>query len=210
MIRFNFRGTIMDIPREEFAKAQDQYFLANMINDIGEFTDEEKEQGIFINEDPAYARCIINSIIQKELTMDLNLDPNGVYVLADKWCCPHWFMSEIEKRDRYKNMVTQYDYLKDMAFSLYQCTNCKVGFKLSENHSKACRFHSGKICFSSNTWQCCGKSFHHSESDENRVNDGCKIGWHVPDIFTSSIMDRIKMFHKIVEKENKLMRTTEL
>ena len=209
MIKFNFRGTFIEIPREEFAKTQDQYFLGNMINDIYESTEEEVKE-IYINEDPDYARCIINSMIQREVIMDVNLDANGVYLLGDKWCCPHWFLSEIEKRDRYKNMVTQYDYLKDMTFALYQCKNCKAGFKLSENHSQACTYHASFISQNTNTWTCCAKYYGANTSEENKVKDGCKIGWHVPDVFHPQILKTMELFHKIFMGEKSKRQSTDI
>ena len=59
---------------------------------------------------------------------------------------------------------------------IYQCINCKIGYKLSENTSTSCKFHSGEIIqpFSSTLakMSCCGIT-------SNISTQCCKTGYHI-------------------------------
>ena len=76
--------------------------------------------------------------------------------------------------------------------SVFQCKNCNVGFKLSENTSTSCKYHKLNYNFVVSSWSCCGK---------NKDCNGCSVGYHVPSIH--DIRAYVDILERITKLNNK-------
>jgi hypothetical protein len=195
-MQLNFRGTVIKINKSKLLN-YDDFFLKNMILDLDCQDDE-----IFIDEDYEYARCILNSMDSNALLIDKNLDYLGVFILADKWCCPDWLLNEL---DKHINRDISLENFKDLIMNIYQCKICKSGFKLNENHAKACHFHPGQTSVGTYTWTCCGQSYVNNSNDNSKHNiviGPCTHGYHVAEMSILEQNHKLEIFKKIKTIEN--------
>ena len=196
-IRFNFRGKDFWISKKQIITFDD-FFLKHLIND----TIEDGIDVLEIDEDLNYARTIFNSMEQKRLVLDNNVNIYGIEYLADKWCCPEWLMKEIKKITDQDLLI---EMLKDSLLNTFQCKLCSIGFKLTENKIDSCVYHSGYENPHTLTWTCCGKTFRNLDPNTQhcQVIHGCVSGYHIPDINVSTLNMHLDLYKKLCNENNK-------
>lgn len=151
---------------------------------------------IDIIEDKRTVMMIIESMRHSRLILYEDIELGYLKVLADKWCLPDWFTSElddiIQERNSYnsKRFSNFQEYLENQ---ILKCVNCRSGFKLSENTDKSCGSHRDFYSAVSNKMKCCGAETFHSSY--------CQIGFHVPNI--EEIESYKKLYQDLRELELK-------
>ena len=192
-VGFNFRGKKLWYEIDQLIYG-DEFLLKNLIDDIECSKDEYNN--LIVNEDHKYARCIINSMINRKLIIDKNLDPTGVAVLADKWCCPEWFIEEVNKLIK---IDLFHENFKELILDTFVCKICKSGFKLIDNLTPQCKHHPGERSVSADTWTCCGQSYANRSSETRHciVIKPCSVGYHVPDLHINEMNIRLNLYEKM-------------
>lgn len=132
---------------------------------------------IEISEDKRTTMMIIESIRHSKFLLYDNIDLEYLKILSDKWCMPDWFKEKVSEKitelSTYKsNIDTKFqEYLEEQ---IIECKNCKLGFKLNENKSNSCEYHTQEYCRFTHGMKCCGSLNYHGSY--------CKVGLHVPDL----------------------------
>lgn len=153
------------IPKDELLSFCDEdWFLSIMVSaDYIENTNNRYE----IWEDFNTVISIIESLRYKKLIVIDGVNLEYLEALCDKWCLPDWIFKDIDNKKKNKNVSKVFEYIYNNY--IFQCVNCNIGFKMSENRENSCTRHLFKKDPIYQIFPCCGKT--DSESF-------CKSGYH--------------------------------
>ena len=147
----------------------DNFFIKNLIEDT--YDPEEKEVIIDISEEYNIIKNIIDTLRYRNLIYDSETNLKLMKNVCDKWCIPLWVTEAIvNELGNYKiNCIIKG--INAIRIQFHKCKICNIGFKLDTNTNTSCKTHKCSICMANtDKYACCGKS------------EGCKIGYHVPEI----------------------------
>lgn len=143
-----------------------KWFLLDIINAHINHYDSNK---ININEDKNLALSLIETMrYNKLILLNDNININLLLLLAKKWRVPDKIINIIENNlsEKAKKIIINHPILN---YLIFQCINCKMGFKLHENTNNSCVCHPKCLNHISHKFNCCGK---YSGSDP------CSRGYH--------------------------------
>ena len=110
---------------------------------------------IKINEDKHLVLSLIDSIRYNTVFLsNNNIDANLLLDLAKKWRVPYNIVNLIENYLN-KNNNNKINLLLNLL--VFQCINCKMGFKFYENTKDSCICHPKNLNHISHKFECCGK-----------------------------------------------------
>lgn len=117
---------------------------------------------------------LFDSIKFNKLTIHNNISLDYLYHLADMWCSPEWLINDLknEKEKKEKKILLNDSISEKINNYIFECKICNSGFKLSENTSSSCKFHSGNFVINGNIFMCCGR--------DNSIGNTCSQGYHIP------------------------------
>ena len=190
-IIFKLRGDIVTIPKYEYDIIfEDKWFIRDL-DELNFNTDEDgnaENQVYELWEDKDVFISIIDSIRYKQILLNKSVTIEKFIALATKWTAPEWLLRLAELK---KNEICDHSH---QLVSVFECKNCNVGFKLSENTSTSCTFHKQNYNFNVSAWGCCG---------ENKDSNGCCVGYHVPSIHDlRAYVDVLERITKLNSKLN--------
>lgn len=158
-----------------------KWFLLDILNAHINNYDSNK---INIYEDKDLALSLIETMrYNKIILLNKNIDVKLLLLLAKKWRVPDKFINLIENNlsEKNNNLITFNPILN---YIIFQCINCKMGFKLHENKIDSCICHPKCLNHISHKFNCCGK---YSGSEP------CSKGYHCLSQFdTEKIINLLK------------------
>ena len=155
-IIFNFRGRVIKLKKEDIPVFD--WYIYNLIEDIPNDNSE-----LYINEDLNAFLSIFESLRYSKLILFENVNLEYLLVLGEKWCISKELIDDINFEISKKKIN------KNTDEKIFQCINCRCGFKKSENFSDSCKFHSYGWCGIVDKFRCCGTT-----------KEYCKISYHCP------------------------------
>jgi hypothetical protein len=188
VINLKLRDEYVQIHRKELEElGSTDWFLKNLIKYPSNKKDETNCYYIYeLWEDKKTVMSIFDSLRFNSLIIYPNVSFDYLILLCDKWTVPPELIENIIERKKELNKPTKSKIDKEDI--ILQCTNCKVGFKLSENYNQSCKIHSlGTI---NDKWLCCQKPLDHPH---------CKVGYHVAFNMVTIMQQYYKMIKEIEE-----------
>ena len=162
------RGESIYIKESEIQELSDnEWFLSILLK-------YKKDDIIEIGEEKQLVLSIIESLRYNKLILLKYVSLDLMKALCDKWCCPEWLIHLIGQR--LNDEDTSEPYI--LSNYMYTCKNCSHGFKIKENTSTSCNFHSKSYDSYHDLFPCCGLRL--------RINNNqmpiktCSIGYHIP------------------------------
>ena len=149
------KSQIISFPLQELKATLDDWYIGKTIKN--QIEEGQKDIKIDINKEKQSALSVIYSIIYNELLMLNGSDLYLVKYIAKEWSVPEWLSNKIQVKIENQEPI-------------FECAVCNVGFKKSENHDNACKFHRGSFIPHGNYMNCCGNEF----------SQYCRIGYHIP------------------------------
>ena len=189
IINLKLRHEHVHIHKKELEElGSSDWFLKNLIKYPSDKKDSNNNTIYEIWEDKKTVMSIFDSLRFNSLVIYPDVSLDYLILLCDKWCVPSELIDKIiEKKDTNEELTKSKNIKSDkLSYLTLECVNCKTGFKIIENNSDSCKFHSGGI--NNNLWFCCGQS-----SDVHY----CKIGYHVPYRNTQDIERLHNLMNKI-------------
>ena len=159
-IELSFRGEGVFMTRGDITGLVNEDWFLSII--VGNDFWKEDTNKIEINEDKNTVMSIIETMRHNSLIVLKDVSLDYMLALAEKWCIPEIFIGYI------KNEIAKPKKFNPQDNVVFLCTQCKIGFKMSENKADSCKSHATYI--SNGSYICCG-----------RPSDGppCRIGYHV-------------------------------
>lgn len=162
IVNLNFREESVHINRKEITDLIiDDWFLSNILQ--MDFKDGLPKK-LDINEDKNTAMSLIESLRYNSLIVLPNVSLDYMLSLSYKWCLPQYINKMIIDRINYNVNINRIEEnLGDNMFDFidtamtFKCENCRGGFKISENTSESCEYHSGTINYGLEIYICCGQ-----------------------------------------------------
>ena len=129
------------------------WFLSDILKaHLNNFNDNK----IMINEDKNIALSLIETIRYNKIVLLDNIDINLMLLLSQKWRVPDSTINLI-KSEINKNKGNLYNSESILNHLIFQCINCKIGFKLHENKKTSCICHPQSFNHVSRRFDCCGR-----------------------------------------------------
>ena len=185
-IIFKLRGETVTIPKYEYDIIfEEKWFISDLVKlNFDADNDGNGQNPVYeLWEDKDVFISIIDSIRYKQILLNKSVTIEKFIAVATKWTAPEWLLrlAELKKNEICENL--------HQLVGVFECKNCNVGFKLSENKSTSCTFHKRNYNFNVSSWECCGKI---------KDCEGCSVGYHVPRIYD------IRAYVDVVERITKL------
>ena len=159
---FNDESTIFYTKGDICGFIKEEWFLSHILKE--DSLEDSDSNTIIINEDKNTVRSLIDSLRYNRLIVYPDVSFDYLIALSEKWCLPDWVNKSIKERldhnidtnhvDRGIVNRRQIDPIDNIVF---HCTNCKVGFRHSENKSTSCKAHPGGFHPGIETFTCCGR-----------------------------------------------------
>ena len=167
-ITFKLRDGEVSIAKDYFDRYLNfDWFLGGLVRfDIGETKEHETYE---LWEDKLVVLSILDSIKFQKLTVHQGVSLDYLENLCGMWLAPEWIIEDIKERK--KEVKVEELELKKSVEKIYKCINCDAGFKLSDNHSTACKTHRTFMAPISRLFNCCGRDVD---------GEPCLIGYHIP------------------------------
>ena len=183
MILLELRDGNILIPSNEFDSLFTfDWFLSKLISCKFNITNTDYEDKYILWESKNAVLSILDSIRFQELIIYDNTNLIYLKSLINKWSLPEWMEEKIEikieenkKKELEDRRKTD---IKEKSNYIFHCPTCQSGFKLEENHNKACQIHSGILNYRINNesyFSCCG----YQPLKNNSELKPCTIGYHI-------------------------------
>ena len=167
-LTLNLRNGKVFIPKDYYDRylSNIDWFFSGLINNTND------DEPIILWEDKEVVLTIFDSLKFNKLTLHENVSLEYLENICNMWCVPEWLLDAIALRKQNIEICKKDSKLNSYIF---ECKNCGVGFKLSDNTNKSCNTHNySMISLNGGIFPCCGRS---------KDDEPCLVGYHIPKDF---------------------------
>lgn len=171
VIKIQCRDKSFHIPKNELLSfCEEDWFLSIMIG--AEYLENDNNT-YEIWEDYKSVISIIETLRYQKLIILEGVNIDYFKSLSEKWCLPDWVLKDIDNEKIFRNKIftknDKLEYIKNNY--IFSCSNCKIGFKMTENTNKSCKRHLYGRDNIQQLFTCCGQAEPLSH---------CIEGYHIP------------------------------